>query len=130
VKFTNCVFGGCQLRPRRSGRARGGAICDNVRIAIGNREASELMESDVEQRAQKVIERLQEQGHHAEAAQFAHHLTARDVERGFLFALRETCETVLTVLEAIDPVTQTMIEELRVDVEKWLSLPGERKAPG
>ena len=88
------------------------------------------MESDVEQRAQKVIERLREQGHHAEAARFAHHLTARDVERGFLFALRETCETVLTVLEAIDPVTQTMIEELRVDVEKWLSLPGGRKAPG
>ena len=87
------------------------------------------MERDVEQRTQKVIERLREQGHHAEADRLAHHLTARDVERGFLFALRETCETVLTALEAIDPVTQTMIEELRVDVEKWLSLPGGKKAP-
>ena len=44
------------------------------------------------------------------------------VERGLLFALREACETILTAIEAIDPVTQTMIEELRLEVESRLRL--------
>jgi len=39
---------------------------------------------------------------------------------GLLFALREACETILTAIEAVDPVTQTMIEELRLEVESRL----------
>jgi hypothetical protein len=46
-----------------------------------------------------------------------------------LFALREVCETILTAIEAIDPVTQTMIEELRLEVEKHLRLHEEGKTP-
>jgi hypothetical protein len=87
------------------------------------------MTQSAEQRTQMVIDRLREQGHHAQAEQLAHGLTARDIERGFLFALREACETILTAIEAIDPVTQTMIEELRVDVEKWLTMSADRKGP-
>ncbi|HTB42225.1 MAG TPA: hypothetical protein VK741_01270 [Acetobacteraceae bacterium] len=54
-------------------------------------------------------------------------MTAHAVERGLLFALRETCETILTAIEAIDPVTQTMIEELRLEVEKRLRLSDKKK---
>jgi hypothetical protein len=85
------------------------------------------MADDAAQRTRSLIERLRAQGHDAEADQLARHLTVRSVEGGLLFALREACETVLTAIEAIDPVTQTMIEELRVEVEKRLSLPVERE---
>jgi hypothetical protein len=78
------------------------------------------MTDDPARRTGDLIERLREQGHPAEADHLAHHLTLHDAERGLLFALREACETVLTAIEAIDPVTQTMIEELRLEVEKRL----------
>jgi hypothetical protein len=44
-----------------------------------------------------------------------------------LIALRETLETLLTAAEAIDPVTETMFEKLRVDLEARLGVP-ERRA--
>jgi hypothetical protein len=65
-------------------------------------------------------ERLRERDHHAEADHLGRQLSLHAVERGLLFALRETCETILTAIEAIDPVTQTMIEELRLEVESRL----------
>jgi hypothetical protein len=73
-------------------------------------------------KAHDLVVRLREQGHHAEAEHLAGHL-ARTVERPLLFALREACETILTAIEAIDPVTQTMIEELRAAVETHLGVP-------
>jgi hypothetical protein len=87
------------------------------------------MADDTARRTGAVIDRLREQGHHAEADRLAHHLTLHRAEGGLLFALREACETVLTAIEALDPVTQTMIEELRLEVEKRLRLP-EDKAGG
>ncbi len=83
------------------------------------------MAHDPEFQARAVIERLRAQGHDTQADHLARQLTTRKVERGFLFALREACETVLTAIEAIDPVTQTMIEELRLEVEKRLRLPSD-----
>jgi hypothetical protein len=80
------------------------------------------MEQDTAQRTGDLIQRLRERGHHAQADHLAHQLATR-VERDLLFALREACETILTAVEAIDPVTQTMIEELRLEVEKRLRLP-------
>jgi hypothetical protein len=77
------------------------------------------MAIETERRAQEVIEQLRARGHHEAADRLA---SVRGVERGFLFALREACETVLTAIEAIDPVMQTMIEELRVEVESRLRL--------
>jgi hypothetical protein len=38
-----------------------------------------------------------------------------------LAALRETCQVALTAIEAIDPVSATLIEELRLEVDKRLS---------
>jgi hypothetical protein len=84
------------------------------------------MADDAKQRARELIERLREQGHGEAAESLAAHL-AREAEHGFLFTLREACETVLTAIEAIDPVAQTMIEELRIDVEKWLTPSSDRK---
>ena len=84
------------------------------------------MADDPKQRAQDLIDRLREGGHHAEADQLARQLNVQAVERGLLFGLREVCETLLTALEAIDPVTQTMIEELRLEVEKRLRLRDDR----
>jgi hypothetical protein len=77
------------------------------------------MEHDPAQRTRDLIERLREQGHQVEADHLAREV-ATHVERGLLFALREACETILTAIEAIDPVTETMIEELRLEVEKRL----------
>jgi hypothetical protein len=34
--------------------------------------------------------------------------------------LREICQTALTAIEAIDPTTETMLEELRLEVDKRL----------
>jgi hypothetical protein len=80
------------------------------------------MVDDAERRAQDLIEQLRARGHHAEAEHLTRSLSVRGVERGLLFALREACETVLTAIEAIDPVMQTMIEELRVAVESRLRM--------
>ena len=84
------------------------------------------MTDDAARKTGQLVERLRDQGHAAEAEHLARHLTMHGAERGLLFALRETCETILTALEAIDPVTQTMIEELRVEVETRLRPHDER----
>ncbi|HUB11935.1 MAG TPA: hypothetical protein VMB34_08260 [Acetobacteraceae bacterium] len=78
------------------------------------------MTDDPKRQAQELIDRLHERGHHQAADQLARHLADRPVERALLSALREACETLLTAIEAIDPVMQTMIEKLRVDVEARL----------
>jgi len=88
------------------------------------------MAHDPEQQTRDLIARLRQAGHHAQADQLERHLTTHAVERGVLLALRETCETILTAIEAIDPVTQTMIEELRLEVEKRLRLSDDRKDAG
>ena len=78
---------------------------------------------DAAGRTRDLVERLRERGHNAEAEVLANHLGIHSVESGLLFALGEACETVLTAIEAIDPVTQTMIEGLRLEVEQRLRLP-------
>ena len=84
----------------------------------------------VQQKTRDLIERLREQGHHAAADHLDRQLSLHAVERGLLFALRESCETILTAIEAIDPVTQTMIEEPRLEVETRLRLPdGGKETP-
>jgi len=79
---------------------------------------------DPQQQARALVDRLRENGHPAAADQLARHLGGHKVERAFLITLRETLETILTALEAIDPVTETMFEKLRVDLEARLGTPG------
>jgi hypothetical protein len=88
------------------------------------------MADDPKQKAQDLVNRLRESGHDAEADQLARHLKVQAVERGFLFGVREVCETLLTAVEAIDPVTQTMILELRLEVESRIRLREDRQGTG
>jgi hypothetical protein len=89
----------------------------------------EVMAVDAGRQSGELIERLRDLGHHCEADRLERHMPLQMAERGVLFALREACETILTAIEAIDPVTQTMIEELRLEVEKHLRLHEEGKSP-
>jgi hypothetical protein len=87
----------------------------------------EVMADDAAHPGRDLIERLRDLGHHTEADRLEPYLPLQTAERGVLFALRGICETILTAIEAIDPVTQTMIEELRLEVEKHLRLHDEGK---
>ena len=87
-----------------------------------------VMVDDPAGKTQALIDRLRERGYHAEADHLAHQRPTHLVERAFVFALREACETILTAIEAIDPVTQTLIEELRLEVENRLE--DVRQPPG
>jgi hypothetical protein len=75
-------------------------------------------------RAQLLAERLRAEGHDTQAdhieATLDHHLAADETGHGFLHALRDACQTVLTAIEAIDPSSGTAIEELRLEVDKRL----------
>lgn len=81
------------------------------------------MADETTKRTEALIDRLRERRHEGAAERLARAL-GHGAESGLLFALRETLETLLTGVEAIDPVTQTMIEELRLEVEKHLGTPG------
>lgn len=69
--------------------------------------------------AQEVADALAERGHaeHAERLRAA----LKPGRSGSLLrsALREACQVVLTAIEAIDPVSATMVEELRVELDAW-----------
>jgi hypothetical protein len=78
------------------------------------------MAQDPTQQANALVDRLRDRGHHTQAEHLSKLLSLRSIERGLLLALREACETVLTAIEAIDPVSETMIKELRLEVEKHL----------
>ena len=112
----------CYTMQHGDGQSRGRAIRPRSRT-------EEVMANDAAHLGGDLIERLREQGHHTEADHLERHLPLQTAERGLLFALREVCETILTAIEAIDPVTQTMIEELRLEVEKHLRLHEEGKTP-
>lgn len=84
------------------------------------------MTQDPALQTERLVVKLREAGHDAEADHLAKQLDEHPVEHGLLFALREACETVLTGIEAIDPSIQPMIENLRVTVEKRLGMPLNR----
>ena len=75
---------------------------------------------ETSERTQRVTRRLQELGFHDQAAR-CERVLAGGISDGFLFALREICQTALTAIEAIDPTTETMLEELRLEVDKRLA---------
>jgi len=81
------------------------------------------MADETTKQAEALIARLRERRQEGPADRLARTLV-HGAEMAVLFALRETLETLLTGVEAIDPVTQTMMEELRLEVEKRLGAPG------
>jgi hypothetical protein len=74
--------------------------------------------------AHQVAGQLQEHGHHEHASNLRSALLGR-AGAELLFVVREACQTILTAVEAIDPVSATMVEELRLEVDKRL-----KKTPG
>ena len=77
-------------------------------------------------RARLLADRLRAEGHdtqadHIEATLDQHEGAAEGgLGQGFLHALRDACQTVLTAIEAIDPSSGTAIEEFRLEVDKRL----------
>ncbi len=83
-------------------------------------------------RARLLAEQLRAQGHDAAADRLDQTLSAAsqpsaadDTGHGFLHALRDACQTILTAIEAIDPASFTAIDELRLEVDKRLLPHGE-----
>ena len=78
-------------------------------------------QNEPDEQARRVAARLQERGHHEQAGHVLAALQHSDA--ALLHALREACQVVLTTIEAIDPVSATMVEELRLEVDKRLIQP-------
>lgn len=77
------------------------------------------------QRAEALARQLRSQGHEEQAGQIeaaiaGNDSVAEDLGHGLLHALRDACQTILTAIEAIDPVSITAINELRLEVDKHL----------
>jgi hypothetical protein len=78
------------------------------------------MAEDPAAAAGRVADHLHARGHQRHAAHLRSVLMANRVGTALLSALREACQTILTAIEAIDPVSATMVEELRVEVDGWI----------
>jgi len=81
-----------------------------------------MNEDEARDRTARIIEELHALGRADEAWHLKRTL-AEETRDAFLLALREACDSVLTMIEAIDPATETLLEELRADVDAWLSPP-------
>jgi hypothetical protein len=79
------------------------------------------MPQDTVAAAHKVADTLNQRGHHHQAGMLREALSSRHPRSPFLSALREACQVVLTAIEAIDPVSAMMVEELRLEVDKRLT---------
>jgi hypothetical protein len=82
------------------------------------------MTEDLRPKAQRAIQKLQAEGHDDHAQRLKSALETS--EDGVLFVLREACQTVLTAVESLDPYTNTLIEELRQEVDKRLARGGAK----
>jgi len=72
--------------------------------------------------AERLAARLAAHGH-AARARGLHGALARGAERAVLLALDEACQTLLSAVEAFDPETEGMIEELRLSLDRRLRPP-------
>ncbi len=74
------------------------------------------------ERARSLAERLRAEGHEAAAEQVTAAAASPPHEGNLLLhGLREALDVVLTAIEAIDPATMMMAEELRTEIERRLS---------
>ena len=79
--------------------------------------------------AYKVADRLDERGHSQQADHLRAVLLDSRAGAALLAGLWEACQIVLTTIEAIDPVSATLVEELRLEVDKRLKESPE-ESPG
>jgi hypothetical protein len=87
------------------------------------------MVDDAREKTERIIKELQELGRHEEAEHLQVALSEK-IEDALLLALREACQVVLTAIEAIDPNTEMLLEELRLEIDKRLTRhhPGDKPA--
>jgi hypothetical protein len=71
-------------------------------------------------RAIELAERLRAEGHEEAADRVAHATLGERIGDAMLDALRGACQFALTTIEAIDPVTELMAEELRGEIDRRL----------
>ena len=76
------------------------------------------MPDDTAAAARQVAARLRDNGHPAHADRL--HAALAEAEGGLLLAVREACQTILTAVEAVDPVSAAMVGELRLAVDRRL----------
>ncbi|HTU53964.1 MAG TPA: hypothetical protein VMF62_08325 [Acetobacteraceae bacterium] len=69
--------------------------------------------------AERLAAQLAQQGH-PEHAHGLRRALALGAERAVLFALDETCQTLLSMVEGFDPETEGMIEQLRLSLDRRL----------
>ena len=79
-----------------------------------------IMTQDPTDRATRLSEQLRQSGHDAASADIAATLT-RHHGNALVEALRETCQTLLTAVETLDPASYAAIEELRLDLDRRLN---------
>ena len=73
------------------------------------------------ERARALTERLRAEGHHTAAERVEHATLGEQIGAELLDALRGAAQFALTTVEALDPKTQLMAEELRLEIDKRLS---------
>jgi hypothetical protein len=78
------------------------------------------MSEDVREHARKLAQDLENSGHMEHAEKVHNVLSSHSVEDTFLWALRGVCDTLLTFIEAIDPVSEMTLEGLRNKVDAAL----------
>ena len=86
------------------------------------------MSEELREHAQKLAKNLEEAGHTEHAAKVRHVLSGSTVEGAFLWALRGVCDTLLTIVEAIDPVSEMTLEGLRSSIDKNLAPSDDTKS--
>jgi hypothetical protein len=69
--------------------------------------------------ARQVADTLEQRGHAEHAGRLRAALAHNHSAAVLRSALGEACQVVLTAIEAIDPVSATMVEELRLEVDAW-----------
>jgi hypothetical protein len=87
------------------------------------------MKEDPAQSAERLARHLAERGH-VEPAGHMRRALALGAERAVLLALRETCQTLLSAVEAFDPETSAWVEELRLSIDRRLQGPHEAEPHG
>lgn len=79
------------------------------------------MSEDVRAQARKLADDLENAGHSEHAAKVNEVLAGGHADNAFLWALRGLCDTLLTFVEAIDPVSELTLEGLRNKVDASLT---------
>ena len=80
-----------------------------------------IVAADPINRARELSERLRAEGHHAAADRVERATLGQRIGTELLDALRGACQFALTTIEALDPKTQLVAEELRLEIDKRLS---------